>query len=258
MSLTRFGSIYFRQRYVLMICMFYSVTFRPDTFCLCTFFLRVADPEGPGVCALILTSFSFLLFLVTLPFSLCMCMKVSTTPSCYLFLSLHVHEGEYHHLMLPPSLSACAWRWVPPTTSCFLLLSLHVREGEFHPLMLPPSPSAWAWRWVPPPHATSFSLCMCMKVSTTPSCYLLLSLHVHEGEYHPFMLFPSLCACAWWCVAAPSCSSLLPLHVHEGKYRPPPPCSSFLSFLLCIKGRITLSLLFLINAFSLNSQFLGN
>jgi len=40
-------------------------------------FLSVgADPEGPGVCALFLTAVSFILFLVTLPFSLCTCVKV--------------------------------------------------------------------------------------------------------------------------------------------------------------------------------------
>ena len=36
------------------------------------------DPEGPGICSLFLTAVSFLLFLATLPFSLCMCVKVIT------------------------------------------------------------------------------------------------------------------------------------------------------------------------------------
>jgi hypothetical protein len=36
-----------------------------------------ADPEGPGLCSLALTLLSFLLFLSTLPLSLCMCIKVS-------------------------------------------------------------------------------------------------------------------------------------------------------------------------------------
>jgi len=39
-------------------------------------FISVADPEGPGLCALLLTAVSFILFLATLPFSLCMCVKV--------------------------------------------------------------------------------------------------------------------------------------------------------------------------------------
>ena len=36
----------------------------------------VAEPEGPGICSLFLTAVSFLLFLATLPLSLCMCVKV--------------------------------------------------------------------------------------------------------------------------------------------------------------------------------------
>ena len=36
-----------------------------------------ADPEGPGICAMFLTLVSFLLVLVTLPFSLCVTVKVS-------------------------------------------------------------------------------------------------------------------------------------------------------------------------------------
>jgi len=35
-----------------------------------------ADPEGPGICALILTGFALLLVMITLPFSLCTCIKV--------------------------------------------------------------------------------------------------------------------------------------------------------------------------------------
>jgi hypothetical protein len=35
-----------------------------------------ADPENPGICALLLTLFSSLLILLTLPFSLCMSIKV--------------------------------------------------------------------------------------------------------------------------------------------------------------------------------------
>ncbi|XP_059093430.1 band 7 protein AGAP004871-like isoform X2 [Tigriopus californicus] len=37
-----------------------------------------ADPEGPGLCALILTAFAALLLVITLPFSLCTCIKVVT------------------------------------------------------------------------------------------------------------------------------------------------------------------------------------
>ena len=36
-----------------------------------------ADPEGPGCCALLLALVSILLIIATLPFSLCMCIKVS-------------------------------------------------------------------------------------------------------------------------------------------------------------------------------------
>jgi len=35
-----------------------------------------ADPEGPGCCAILLTLFSYLLILCTMPFSLCLCVKV--------------------------------------------------------------------------------------------------------------------------------------------------------------------------------------
>ncbi len=35
-----------------------------------------ADPEGPGCCALLLALVSILLIVATLPFSLCMCIKV--------------------------------------------------------------------------------------------------------------------------------------------------------------------------------------
>ena len=35
-----------------------------------------ADPEGPGICAMFLTLVSFVLVLVTLPFSLCVTVKV--------------------------------------------------------------------------------------------------------------------------------------------------------------------------------------
>jgi hypothetical protein len=41
--------------------------------------LRV-DYEDAGVCAFILTSFSFILFLVTMPVSLFMCVKVCGLP----------------------------------------------------------------------------------------------------------------------------------------------------------------------------------
>ena len=39
-------------------------------------FIMLADPEGPGICALLLTAVAFLLFLVTLPLSLWLCVKV--------------------------------------------------------------------------------------------------------------------------------------------------------------------------------------
>ncbi len=39
-------------------------------------FLFTADPEGPGFCAMFLTLVSFVLVLVTLPFSLCVTVKV--------------------------------------------------------------------------------------------------------------------------------------------------------------------------------------
>jgi hypothetical protein len=40
------------------------------------FLLITADPEGPGLCAMFLTLVSFVLVLVTLPFSLCVTVKV--------------------------------------------------------------------------------------------------------------------------------------------------------------------------------------
>ncbi len=46
--------------------------------------MSTADPEGPGVCAMILTLLSFLLVLVTMPFSLCVTIKVNVTKvDCY-------------------------------------------------------------------------------------------------------------------------------------------------------------------------------
>ena len=40
------------------------------------FFYFTADPEGPGFCAMVLTALAALLLVVTLPFSLCTCIKV--------------------------------------------------------------------------------------------------------------------------------------------------------------------------------------
>ena len=40
------------------------------------FFCISADPEGPGFCAMVLTALAALLVVVTLPFSLCTCIKV--------------------------------------------------------------------------------------------------------------------------------------------------------------------------------------
>ncbi|XP_053626679.1 mechanosensory protein 2 isoform X10 [Cherax quadricarinatus] len=37
---------------------------------------KIANPEGPGCCAIILTIVSYLLIVATFPFSLCMCIKV--------------------------------------------------------------------------------------------------------------------------------------------------------------------------------------
>ena len=42
-----------------------------------SFFSLAADPEGPGVCAMLLTMLAFVLVLVTMPFSLCVTVKVS-------------------------------------------------------------------------------------------------------------------------------------------------------------------------------------
>jgi hypothetical protein len=36
-----------------------------------------ADPDGPGLCAMLITLFAALLLVATLPFSLCTCIKVS-------------------------------------------------------------------------------------------------------------------------------------------------------------------------------------
>ena len=55
------------------------------TICLCLCFQCIdvglvsltADPGGPGICAFILTLFSFLLILATFPLSLCFSVKVS-------------------------------------------------------------------------------------------------------------------------------------------------------------------------------------
>ena len=43
----------------------------------CLLFSFAADPEGPGVCAMLLTMLAFVLVLVTMPFSLCVTVKVS-------------------------------------------------------------------------------------------------------------------------------------------------------------------------------------
>ncbi|XP_071745535.1 band 7 protein AGAP004871 isoform X3 [Lepeophtheirus salmonis] len=39
-------------------------------------FEPIADPEGPGIAAFLLTALSFLLIVITVPFSLCLCIKV--------------------------------------------------------------------------------------------------------------------------------------------------------------------------------------
>ncbi|XP_065581814.1 band 7 protein AGAP004871-like isoform X2 [Artemia franciscana] len=44
--------------------------------CLTFIFRRMADPEGPGVCAWILTFISLILILATFPLSFCFCFKV--------------------------------------------------------------------------------------------------------------------------------------------------------------------------------------
>ena len=41
-------------------------------------FFSTADPEGPGFCAFVLTFLAALLLMITLPFSLCTCIKVSS------------------------------------------------------------------------------------------------------------------------------------------------------------------------------------
>jgi hypothetical protein len=40
--------------------------------------VRAADPHGPGVCALLLALLSLLLVVATMPFSLYLCIKVTT------------------------------------------------------------------------------------------------------------------------------------------------------------------------------------
>ncbi|XP_059094479.1 band 7 protein AGAP004871-like isoform X4 [Tigriopus californicus] len=40
--------------------------------------MEIADPEGPGIAAFLLTALSVLLIIVTMPFSLCLCIKVVT------------------------------------------------------------------------------------------------------------------------------------------------------------------------------------
>ena len=54
----------------LFLSLFSSVSFF-------SFFSFAADPEGPGVCAMLLTMLAFVLVLVTMPFSLCVTVKVS-------------------------------------------------------------------------------------------------------------------------------------------------------------------------------------
>ena len=51
-------------------------TFTINNICLFPVFFFPADPEGPGVCATILTLVSFILVLVTMPLSLCVTVKV--------------------------------------------------------------------------------------------------------------------------------------------------------------------------------------
>ena len=43
---------------------------------LFVFLFFAADPEGPGFCAFVLTFMAGMLLVITLPFSLCTCIKV--------------------------------------------------------------------------------------------------------------------------------------------------------------------------------------
>ena len=83
-------------------------TLNPIKFLICTsyeirklyYFSYPADPEGPGICAHILTACSFLLFLVTMPFSLFMCVKVIlSSPYTTQYLVLQVVQ-EYERAVI--------------------------------------------------------------------------------------------------------------------------------------------------------------
>ena len=65
-----------------------------------TVMLFPADPEGPGPCAFILVIVSSILIMVTIPFSLCFCIKVSGHHS---FQPLLLYQGQWS-----PFLSASA------------------------------------------------------------------------------------------------------------------------------------------------------
>ena len=68
------------------------------------YFFIPADPEGPGVVSFILTGFSFLLFLATLPLSLCMCIKVDISGrKIYLKRKAHMYITRISGALRAPS-----------------------------------------------------------------------------------------------------------------------------------------------------------
>ena len=58
-----------------------------------------ADPEGPGFCAMVLTGFALLLVIITLPFSLCTCIKVvAEYERSVIFRLGRLRKGKLHKI----------------------------------------------------------------------------------------------------------------------------------------------------------------
>ena len=73
------------------------------------FFSFAADDSDPGITAFILTALSVLLIIVTMPFSLCLCIKV-TRIECNVGRNTYVEtERGYRHKL--GSVGYNVWRW---------------------------------------------------------------------------------------------------------------------------------------------------
>jgi hypothetical protein len=55
------------------------------------FLFFAADPEGPGFCAFVLTFMAAMLLVITLPFSLCTCIKVNSLRNNFKFKAVVIN-----------------------------------------------------------------------------------------------------------------------------------------------------------------------